>query len=507
MEHDEQRLFWYLNSSLTEGNDGAVVKYTYEGGTTVTDDGKLSYPKLYLRYDSKTQGNSDGWLNKPVLDSVRYKDRMKVYEYETVRKHLGSRGYYDTLRVKKKYDMYSYVPEGATKRAFKGELGAVNYTYAGEYDGNGFDNETGYPNYTFNDETALNEQWTVIKTGKTTDTVTFSNCAVIQQTSSSGDTTVKSDYTNHSVFKNSPTQIKNTTTQNGSTRNTYILYSYNDWGGVSSESKEIDNEIKNDASLLEKYTTTYQYNADYHYITQKSYYNNIDSPQVHEINTYNSNGLLLSSENAVKEKTQYYYENATYPFIVTRTTTDDPMHFQNVMGGDRVTTYTYDSYGLYPVTVSETYDGGIANKSYVYDYITGDVLQETLPDGSYTQYSYYSDGKVKLIASPLVQYVDNRRFYILEQHNYGTNYMLNGYGDETKTFDIEEIIKYVVFLDEGIARPYLYDLNYYDAVGNLKQSQQAYWINVNKVDSKKRKNHTDINIASFWLGVRPLLCE
>ena len=33
------------------------------------------------------------------------------------------------------------------------------------------------------------------------------------------------------------------------------------------------------------------------------------------------------------------------------------------------------------------------------------------------------------------------------------------------------------------------------------------WNNVNKVDSKKRKNYTDINIASFWLGVRPLLCE
>ena len=34
-----------------------------------------------------------------------------------------------------------------------------------------------------------------------------------------------------------------------------------------------------------------------------------------------------------------------------------------------------------------------------------------------------------------------------------------------------------------------------------------YWINVNKVDSKKRKNYTDISNASFWLGVRPLLCE
>ena len=39
------------------------------------------------------------------------------------------------------------------------------------------------------------------------------------------------------------------------------------------------------------------------------------------------------------------------------------------------------------------------------------------------------------------------------------------------------------------------------------EKKHSTWINVNKVDSKKRKNHTDINIASFWLGVRPLLCE
>ena len=40
-----------------------------------------------------------------------------------------------------------------------------------------------------------------------------------------------------------------------------------------------------------------------------------------------------------------------------------------------------------------------------------------------------------------------------------------------------------------------------------KEIKPMLWNNVNKVDSKKRKNYTDINIASFWLGVRPLLCE
>ena len=39
----------------------------------------------------------------------------------------------------------------------------------------------------------------------------------------------------------------------------------------------------------------------------------------------------------------------------------------------------------------------------------------------------------------------------------------------------------------------------------LWNSDAILWINVNKVDRKKRKNYTLINIASFSLGVRPLL--
>ena len=42
---------------------------------------------------------------------------------------------------------------------------------------------------------------------------------------------------------------------------------------------------------------------------------------------------------------------------------------------------------------------------------------------------------------------------------------------------------------------------------DIEANALALWINVNKVDSKKRKNYTDISNASFWLGVRPLLCE
>ena len=467
LEHDEQRLFWYLNSSSTEGEDGATVKYTYEGGSTTNADGELEYPQLFLRYNTKIHSDSDGWVNKPVLNTIRYKDRKKVYEYETVRKHLGEDGYYDTLRVKKKYDMYSYVPEGATTSSFKGELETVNYTYGGTYNGNTFNNETGYPNYTFDDETALNEKWTVTKTGKTTDSITFSNCAVVRQSRSSDGVAVTSDYTNHSIFKNSPVQIKNTVTEDGVSKETYLLYSYNDWGGVSSETKEIDEEIKNNASLLEKYTTTYQYN-DFHNITQKSYYNNIDAPQVHEINTYDQKGRLTKSESSIGEKVNYYYENEVYDFLLTKTVQDDPMGLNNLSKEDRVITYTYDNYACFPVTVSESCGNTAASTSYEYDYISGDVLKETLPDGSYTKYTYYSDGKVKQIIYPLVQYVNGQAFRNIETHTYSTYALHPNYDEENKAFGMDTVRYYSLFSGETTASLYAIEQNLYDAMGNLK---------------------------------------
>ena len=94
------------------------------------------------------------------------------------------------------------------------------------------------------------------------------------------------------------------------------------------------------------------------------------------------------------------------------------MEFHNLMGGDRIVEYIYDSYGLYPLTVSETYDGGTASTENVYDYILGNVLQEILPDGSVRIYAYYSDGKTKYIQHPFSLYKNNR-WFCMEQFGDG----------------------------------------------------------------------------------------
>lgn len=468
---NETRLYWYLQKSETEGTDGTPVYYEYGGANSA------AYEQLYHSYSHKTYSSSDEWVNKPILRTVRYRDRLKRYEYETVRKHMGDSGYYDTYRVKRTYDRYA-ISASDNRIGYTGALNTVNYSYAGTYNGNSYNNETGYPNYTFDEDTKLNEKWTQTKSGTATYKTTISNGAIVQQTASADGVTSTTDYTNHTTFKNSPTQIKNTTTQSGSTKETYQIFSYNNWGGIATESKEVDTATKNNASLLAKYTTTYQYHPTYHFITSQSYYNNIDEPQVTETYTYDSAGRLTDSENAVEEKTQYYYENSKYSGLLTKTVQDDPMNFHNLRGGDRVITYAYDSYGLYATTVSENYDGGTAQTSYQYDYMLGNVLSETKPDNSQTEYQYYSDGKIKYAISPYSQGVSGKVYYTFDQYSYFPMNVCEDYKtDETPCYTGVRKQSYQVFADDNSRLLQAASIQFYDAVGNLKYDMNFGFVN------------------------------
>ncbi|MBR2499909.1 MAG: hypothetical protein IKB60_02395 [Clostridia bacterium] len=79
MGYGEQKKFWYLQSSNTEGNDGKAVSYTYYGGATINENGEYVFPALYSNYISRTAGQNDSWANKLALNSVKYRtDRRSM---------------------------------------------------------------------------------------------------------------------------------------------------------------------------------------------------------------------------------------------------------------------------------------------------------------------------------------------------------------------------------------------------------------------------------------------
>ncbi len=464
----EQRFHWYLASSETDGNDGAPIYYTY-GNSMVGGGGEDEFPKLYAKYTTDENPDSDNWVYKCVLTGVEYKDRIKNYDYDKVRKRLGN-GYSDTLRICKTWDTYACSSDGGVTIVYQGEKLPIEYNYSGIYNGKEFNNETGYPSYNFTDTSNLNENWTQTRISNVTETTTFSNGSLVQETSIADGITYTTDYIYDSIFKTNPSEIKNTISENGESRETYVVYKYNDTGNVASETLAVEADVKNNTELLEKYTTYYTYDSNFpNFVKEKKWYNNVSSPQVKESYVYDELGRITESENSIKEKVLYEYDTA-FPWNISKMTQNDPMGFTDLMGGDRMIEYTYDSYGIYPASVSQIYDKGVSTESYCYDYISGNLLKTIYADNSVLQNTYYSDGKLKQTIYPLTQYADGRAFRIVEDRSYSTNTYMNNYSSADNICEVEIIAKSMWFEDTGEKLLYSVYYNYYDAAGNIKMT-------------------------------------
>ncbi len=466
----EQRFHWYLSSSETEGNDGVPIYYTYECSND-SEDGDNRFT-LYSSYNGYENNDSDSLVYKCVLRKVQYKDRTKNYNYHKVTKRFGpDDGFSQTIRIMHTYDSYATSVDGGSTTKYTGYQNEISYHYTGYYGNIIYNDETGYPNCRFDETTNLGEKWVHNREMYNKETfTTLSNQRLIQEKVMSDDVTYTTDYTYDSVFKDQPSEIKNTVSENDLSKETYILYKYNDEGNVASETLEVEADVKNNDELLEKYTIHYIYDSNFpNFVSEKKWYNNVNSPQVKEIYVYDELGRITQSKNSLKEKVEYFYDSV-YPWNVARITQNDPMGFADLLGGDRVIEYTYDSYGLYPVSISRVYDKGVSTESYSYDYLTGNLIKTIYPDGSVLQNTYYSDGKLKQTVYPLTQYDDGRTFRIVEDRAYKTNSYCSNYDSSGNVCEIEIITSSMWFEDTGEKLIYSVDYNFYDAAGNVKMT-------------------------------------
>jgi hypothetical protein len=191
---------------------------------------------------------------------------------------MGTRGYYDTLRVTERSDQYSASPAGSPNFVYTGTQNRATFTYTGAYNGVTIDNETGWPNYQFINETAYGEEWKPYTT-KYEDTAvlrtasTFANAKLTQQKQENlqDSTTTTTDYAYHATFKNSPREIKTQVVKGADSSLFYRVLDYNTWGGLKAETVPIDEATRNNQSLREKYETEYGYNETYHIQTSKTW--------------------------------------------------------------------------------------------------------------------------------------------------------------------------------------------------------------------------------------------
>ncbi len=468
---DDQRLYWYLSSADVEGetkNGVSTSKATYRYNGGMDENG--NYRKLHTEYNSKTLNRPNSYYNKPVLDQIKYRNRTTNFEYAQTRKNLGTQGFYDSLRVTKRYEQTAQTD--GTKIWYAGELNRIDYSYGGIYNGTSYTDETGYPDYTFTGETELGEQWTSIaqsRDGKQILSNTYTNGALAESRleDMENDTATVTAYTYHDSFQTEPVQKTTTIEDENGSKVTCARMTYTDWGGLESETKDVPAEIFNHADRLAFYTTWYTYDDTYKMITEKQFYNRENGPQYAETAVYDDLGRLQSTTDAAGKTITYAYENTAYPGNLTKETVADPQGLHQLLGEARTVEYQYDSYGLYPSTVTENFDDQEKQTAYTYDYIYGNPLQQVNPDGGVIQNTYDSQGRLFQSRQPLVQ--DNGKvFCYIDQYEYTPRMYFPQYGQSL--YFTEKISRFAYYPATGEAPVCTTEQNFYNNAGNLELS-------------------------------------
>lgn len=475
---NDQRIMWYLAICNISGLTNETTYFTYTGDK-LPDGTRIS---LYSNPFSKTQDSSLGAENKPVLNNIITNGRRIRFQFESVRKHMGEDGFYDSLRVINRYESYGYAVTGVDRVQFDGTEYKVTYSYSGTLNGTSFNNETGYPNFYFNKDTALNESYTCEQTGYVDPSDTNNRFKKTSTYSNGKLTTEKiedlqnnqqtiSSYTYDSTFDEFVSTIQKDIIYNGQTNTTYVDITYNDWGGRSSITKPITADIRNNPQTKLKYTTSMTYNPTYKFVETTTYYNDLNKPAVTTENRYDSLGRLYESVNAAGELTSYTYD-PVYKGNLKKTEVDDISNMLHVWDKRSVTELTYDQYNAYVQTKlvgsfnvsSNTYDK-TSSTSYTYEYIRGQCRTQTNDDEGMTETQYDSAGRLQYAISPYLKSEDGNA-YLYTSYQYIPIYIFNNYrNSQNYIFSVVQKKEYII--KNGTTTPYAASYNYYDDTGNL----------------------------------------
>ncbi|NLB81911.1 MAG: hypothetical protein GX800_09975 [Clostridiaceae bacterium] len=448
---------WYLSSSNAEGTNGYPVYYYYGGVTPDTEEYEdLAWKPGFLYNVSTTI--------KPLINIIQYKNHISMYEYEKVRKGLGRHGYYDTLRVKARYD--KYVVSGG----IAGEQNRLDYSYYGHCGDYSISNETGYPVTNFNDPDDYSGNMVeFISTATAAFTPndklitrnTYRNGRLYSEKSSSSKLyqSVENYYYYHSTFKDSIVFVGNIIQNDVDEVHTYAAMTYNSWGGLETETRLLEADLYDNPLERAKYTTTYTYHALHKKVTSAQCFNEADGDPVTELWDYDSLGRLIKYTNAMGEETEYLYENSTYTGNLTKIKMNDPSNTHYVLGNQIAqTTYTYDQYNAFVASEACNYQGGTSTTLYEYEYLFGNVEKQTNPDGDWWEFEYDENGRLLSEYSPLVQ-GDGYPFCFVTDYVYPGLYLNPLY-----------TIDPAVVFDVVIKNEYIY--NFIDGTYSLKSASQ-----------------------------------
>ncbi|MEK4159517.1 MULTISPECIES: RHS repeat domain-containing protein [Paenibacillus] len=485
--YGEKIVIRVLNTNGTEAQKVTLTKMRSANTFNGTPDGYAPYlwkitdqisKETWFEYDSVTakfhydqKEPSTGFNSYYRLKGVHYPISTTNYQYELVTRNLGVYGFGEEFRIKSRNDI------------LKTTYNQVNYTYLGDY--------TGYSTYsdpnnlpeTYGFSSTSTVQSTSASNGLST-TTHFNglqqNIATITQ-APNGERKEARNKAFHSLFKYLPTRTTSANFavgDNDSTANTlYSDITYTDWGAVQSQTQPLTLSQINDSNTKSKYTTSLDYEPNYHFIKSKSWYQN-DSTYVTENYEYYDNGRIKSYTNPKTEITNYTYESVPGDAGKISKIIEEKS-IENGLVSRATTVYGPESNYAYPTEITNNFTNistsgqatpSFIQKKMIYDMSSGALKEETDIDGKSTKYTYDLLGRVKTISYPTITNLNGEKYDVEDQYNY-KNDMFNSLFDSENQWvfmlQINSKRKYTQKSNGAIT--YLSNQNqYYDGLGLLR---------------------------------------
>ena len=211
------------------------------------------FPQVKFMYTTKNLSSSQAYTTLVWLKEVWYPHTKSTYlPGGPVIHNLGPDGACEVYRVMSRYDQERRYDPNTAQLSVTGDINHIDYQYVNDY--------TGYPDYSMEDSMPesyiFSSEATVPATGLKTETVFNGKKQQIrtETTASNGEKKIISNLTFNPNFKFKPTRTEIAEYSSAGTSNKlYIDQEYNEWGGLSSETKPLTMEQLNNPSVKALY--------------------------------------------------------------------------------------------------------------------------------------------------------------------------------------------------------------------------------------------------------------
>jgi RHS repeat-associated protein len=401
------------------GNTGVPPLQTYVPVLTSITDQKNGEKTTFQYENNLSVYASYGFMFTSLLKKVTYPHARSVtdYDYEWAYRKID---YYDGVR---EYRITSRRDLAGTK-AYQ----QMQYSYIGDYTGEKYGE---YPGSLPNDYRYSSTSTVISSTASNglQTTNTFDKDGRVLRTEvreAGGERKVTDNTAFHPLFTQSPTRTTISeyapSDTEASANYLYTETVFNDWGLIQSQTVPLPGDKFNNDWIKQHYTTYYQYDPNFRFVTAKSWYQKeSDATPVTEYYSYTANGRPESVMNPLGEQTVFSYNYINATGGISQSAVEKWANGHKV--SKNVVVFGVEGRRAYPTETQQWFNIGQANQQILktnmtYDLGTGLLKSKSDGNDQTTQYEYDTEGRLKKEIQPVRTNAKGEAYSEVIEHNY-----------------------------------------------------------------------------------------